>query len=197
MNDLGMLYEMWAYLTVVRAVARLLDRPIPSHAFFRAEHRGIRFLLRRGRRHGVTFDGDGRRATVVYNPRFPARAGLLAQRPDMLLTVERGDEVRRFVLDAKYRRDDSTGYVRRHGAPGPPESALGDLHRYRDAIVTTGGERTVVQAVALFPYRESEPGAFAASKLWTAVDAIGVGAIPLLPGATDYLDRWLRRVLGE
>ncbi|MEP0547006.1 MAG: DUF2357 domain-containing protein [Rhodothermales bacterium] len=195
-NDLWALYEVWAYLTVVRAVARVLDRPISPHDFFRAEHRGIRFLLRRGRRHGVAFEADGRRVTVTYNPRFPARAGLLAQRPDVLLTIERDGTTRRFVLDAKYRRDDSTGYARRHGAPGPPEPALGDLHRYRDAIVSAAGERTVEQAVALFPYREPAPGAFAASKLWTAVEAVGVGAIPLLPGATAYLDRWLRLVLG-
>ena len=194
-SDLWTLYEMWAYLTVVRAVARVLEQPIPAHAFFRAEHRGIRFLLRRGRRHGIAFERDGQRVTVTYNPRFPARAGLLAQRPDVLLTVERGDSTRRFVLDAKYRRDDSAGYARRHGAPGPPESALGDLHRYRDAIVTAAGERTVEQAVALFPYREPEPGVFAASKLWTAVAAVGVGALPLLPGETSYLERWLWRVL--
>ena len=194
-DDLWTLYEMWAYLTVVRAVARVLACPVSPHDFFRAEHRGIRFLLRRGRRHGVTFERDGQRVTVTYNPRFSARAGLLAQRPDVLLSVEEDRTVRRFVLDAKYRRDDSAGYVRRYGAPGPPESALGDLHRYRDAIVSATGERTVEQAIAVFPYREPEPGAFAASKLWTAVEAIGVGAVPLLPGATGYLDRWLRRVL--
>ncbi len=194
-KDLWVLYEMWAYLTLVCTVSRVLDRSVPAHAFFRAEHRGVRFLLRRGRRHGVAFERDGLRVTVVYNPRFSARTGLLAQRPDLLLTVRRGRTVRRFILDAKYRRDDSAGYLRRYGAPGPPEAALGDLHRYRDAIVGKAGERSVEQALALFPYREPEPGAFAASKLWTAVASIGVGAIPLLPGETDYLEHWLRRVL--
>ena len=195
-RDLWALYEMWSYLTLARTVARLLDQPLPARAFFRAEHRGIRFLLRRGRRHAVTLWRGGLRVTVTYNPRFAARSGLLAQRPDLLLTVKRGAVTRRFVLDAKYRRDDGARYVRRYGAPGPPETALGDLHRYRDAIVEPAGGRTVEEAVALYPYRVDESEAFTESRLWASIERIGVGAIPLVPGATDLLDRWLRRVLG-
>lgn len=150
-------------------------------------------MIRRGREHAVSFDLGARRVTVAYNTRFAARPGLLAQRPDILVTVE-GSTTRHFVLDAKYRRDDTAGYVRRFGAPGPPEDALGDLHRYRDAIRNRrSGERIVEQAVALFPYRAGE--AFAGSRLWTAIEHVGVGAIPLVPGVTDYLMRWLAEVL--
>jgi hypothetical protein len=196
-KDLWALYEMWCYLTVVRRVAAHLDRPVPAPAFFRAEHRGVRFLLRRGRRHAVTLRRGDLRATVTYNPRFASRSALLAQRPDLLLTVKRRGAVRRFVLDAKYRRDDSARYVRRYGAPGPPEEALGDLHRYRDAIVEAAGGRSVEEAVALYPYCPTEAEAFTGRRLWTSIQRIGVGAIPLVPGAADWLDRWLQRVLGE
>lgn len=195
-KDLWALYEMWCYLTLVQRVAALLDRPVPPRAFFRGEYRGIRFLLRRGRRHAVTIRRGDVRVTVAYNPRFSARSALLAQRPDLLLTVKRSGTVRRFVLDAKYRRDDSARYVRRYGTPGPPEEALGDLHRYRDAIVEAAGGRPVEEAVALYPYRPVDADAFAEHRLWTSIERIGVGAIPFVPGATDLLDRWLRRVLG-
>ncbi len=194
-KDLPLLYELWAYLTLVRAVAGLLGQPVPPSAFFRAEHRGVRFLLRRGRRHGVAFELPGGRVTLAYNPRFSAAPGLMAQRPDFLMTVESEGQTRRFVLDAKYRRDESPGYLRRYGAPGPPEDALGDLHRYRDAIIEPGPRRTVEQAVALFPAGATD--AFARSRLWTAVERIGVGAIPLVPGETAWLERWLRRVLAR
>lgn len=195
-KDLHLLYELWVYLTLVRAVSDVLGQPVPPSAFFRAEHRGVRFLLRRGRRHGVAFERAGQRVLLAYNPRFSGRAGLMAQRPDVLLTVEAEGRVRRFVLDAKYRRDDRPGYVRRYGAPGPPEDALGDLHRYRDAIVETRAglpARTVEEAVALFPGAATE--AFAESRLWASIELISVGAMPLVPGETAYLDRWLRRVL--
>jgi predicted component of viral defense system (DUF524 family) len=194
-KDLWALYEMWCYLTLVQRVALLMEQSVPARAFFRAEHRGIRFLLRRGRRHAVTLRREGLRVTITYNPRFSTRAALLAQRPDVLLTVKRGGAVRRFVLDAKYRRDDSARYVRRYGMPGPPEEALGALHRYRDAIVEAAGERPVQEAVALYPYRPAEADAFTENRLWTSIERIGVGAIPLVPGATEGLDRWLRRVM--
>ncbi len=193
-KDLHLLYELWAYLTLVCAVSEMLGQPVPASAFFRAEHQGVRFLLRRGRRHGVAFERDGRRVRLAYNPRFSARLGLLAQRPDVLLSIETGDRTSHFVLDAKYRRDDSPGYVRRFGAPGPPEDALGDLHRYRDAIIEAGGERAIAEAVALYPFRAGPD--FAGSRLWTATERIGVGAVPLVPGETSWLERWLRRVLG-
>ena len=190
--ELHELYEVWTYLTVLRAVARALGHPVDPSAFVQAEPVGLRLALRTGHQHGVRFDAPIGPVTVAYQPRFGG--GLLAQRPDLLLSIGDGSARRRYVLDAKYRLDDAAGYVRRHGSPGPPEDALGDLHRYRDAIVERGS-RTVQEAVALFPFREREAGAFGASRLWRSVEALGVGAIPLLPGATGYLDRWLRRVL--
>lgn len=193
-RDLHHLYEMWCYLAVLRETAALVGQPIQARGFFRVEHRGVRLMLRHGHRHGVSFDTGARRVSVTYNPRFPARRGLLAQRPDILLTVE-GSTTRHFVLDAKYRRDDSAGHRRRFGAPGPSEDALGDLHRYRDAIRDRRGERIVEQAVALYPYRADD--AYAESKLWSAIGRVGVGAIPLVPGRTEYLTRWLEGVLSD
>ena len=187
--ELHELYEVWTYLAVLRAVARVLGQPVDPASFVRADPVGLRLAVRAGHAHAVRFAGP---VAVAYQPRFGG--GLLAQRPDLLLTIGKGEERRRYVLDAKYRLDDAAGYVRRHGSAGPPEDALGDLHRYRDAIVERG-RRTVREAVALFPLREAEPGAFGQSRLWQSIGTLGVGAIPLLPGETGYLERWLRRVL--
>jgi hypothetical protein len=200
-EDLAGLYETWGYLTLARLLAAQLGAALPPGAFFAAATYGVRLRLRRGRRHALRLPGPDLAVRLTYEPHFPAAPGLLAQRPDFLLTVERrGAPARLYVLDAKYRRDDTAGYRRRHGAPGPPEEALGDLHRYRDAIVQAGPagvERPVEAAVALFPSREEAPGAFAQSRLWTSIARIGVGAVPLLPGATGYLDHWLADVLGR
>ncbi|MBX5465018.1 MAG: hypothetical protein IRZ26_05630, partial [Clostridia bacterium] len=105
--------------------------------------------------------------------------------------------------------------VRLYGLPGPPTNAIDVLHRYRDAILAVlretpdallpagsgpgpAGPRpkhTVVQAAALFPYREEAPGAYRESRLWRSLDAIGIGAVPLLPGHDHYLEEWLRGAL--
>ena len=54
-----------------------------------------------------------------------------------------------------------------------------------------------MQAVALYPYREEEPGLFEKSRHRRMIDEIGVGAIPLLPGETMHLEAWLWGVLEE
>lgn len=197
-RDLHLLYEMWCYLTVVRRAAFRLGQAVPARAFFRTKYHGVRLMLQSGKPHRIGFADDDRSVQIAYNPRFGARLGLLTQRPDIVLTVTTAASARRYVLDAKYRRDDSAGYRRRYGAPGPPDSALGDLHRYRDAIVeSVGGKahRTVHQAIALYPYHVPEDEAFAETRLWSSIERVGVGAIPLLPGSTHYLDQWLAQVL--
>ncbi|WP_412061011.1 DUF2357 domain-containing protein [Rubrivirga sp. IMCC45206] len=188
MQDLAVLYETWAALAVVRSVAGALGVGPPARPFG-IDVRGADVRLRRGRAHAVRLKGDGVAVEIVNTPRFPAPPALLAQRPDLLLTVRRDGEVRRVVLDAKYRRDDSAEYRRRHGASGPPEDALGTLHRYRDAIP---GE--VALAAALFP--GTPDGPFYGSRLWTSLDTLGVGAVPLRPGATDALDRLITGFVG-
>ncbi len=76
------------------------------------------------------------------------------------------------------------------------------LHRYRDAILErdprVGDEtlkRTVVEGAVLFPLRPPEPGAFRGSPLWSALERLGIGALPFLPGETEYVREWLSRVL--
>ena len=183
-QDLGVLYETWAGLAVLRAVADALGAGAPP-APFRVDAEGADVRVRPGQR--VVVEGASASVEVVHTPRFPAPPALLVQRPDLWLVVRRpGRAPVRVVLDAKYRRDDSAGYRRRHGAAGPPEDALGTLHRYRDAIIDPvgagpgGAGGAVDLAAALFPGDDGP--AFRASRLWTSLDALGVGAVPLRPG---------------
>ena len=184
-QDLAVLFETWAALAVVRMVAEAVGVEPPGRPFG-IDAVGTDVRLRRGRAHGVRLSGRGVTVEVVNTPRFPAPPALLAQRPDLLLTVRRGDIVRRVVLDAKYRRDDTAAYRRRHGAAGPPEDALGTLHRYRDAIV----EGPPVEiAAALFPGTADD--AFLRSRLWTSLETLGVGAVPVRPGDLGGLARFV------
>ena len=197
LKDLHELYELWCFLTLVRLAAEVAGRPLPAAALVRPERRGLHLRLRHGLESAVALELDGGgRLTITNNPRFGGPDLLVPQQPDVLLSLRRpGGPTRHAVLDAKYRLDASPGYRRRYGLPGPPTDALGDLHRYRDAI-RIGGERAVTHAVALFPYRESRPGEWAASRHRRALLDLGVGAIPLLPGETHPLRRWLRDWLG-
>ena len=190
-QDLAVLYETWAALAVVRAAADALGAAPPPP--LRVDVEGADVRLRSKQR--VLIQGGAASVEVAVQPRFPAPPALLVQRPDLWLVVRRaGRAPVRVVLDAKYRRDDSAGYRRRHGAAGPPEDALGTLHRYRDAISgpQTGGA-AVDLAAALFPGDDGP--AFRASRLWTSLDALGVGAVPLRPGQEGALGSLLAGLL--
>jgi hypothetical protein len=182
-QDLAVLFETWTALAVVDAFAEALGVEAPARPFG-IDAVGADVRLRRGRRHGVHLAGRSVGVEIVNNPRFPAPPALLAQRPDLLVTIRRGGGVRRAVLDAKYRRDDSAGYRRRYGVAGPPEDALGTLHRYRDAII---GAPRVEVAAALFPGTADD--AFLRSRLWSSLDRLGVGAVPIRPGDLSGLAR--------
>jgi len=187
-QDLAVLYETWAALAVVQAVADAMGIEAPPRPFG-IDVRGTDVRLRRGRGNAVRLATDEVRVEIVNTPRFPAPPALLPQRPDLLLTIRKGGDVRRVVLDAKYRRDDSAAYRRRHRVAGPPEDALNTLHRYRDAIP---GEIAI--AAALFPGSQEDD--FYASRLWTSLDTLGVGAIPLRPGARAALATFIGGLVG-
>lgn len=197
-KDLHQLYEYWCFLAVLRCVSQEFGTKIDPRDLISVEQDGLRVRLRQGKSTRVTFPlGDGRQLAVTYNPQLGAH-GLVPQKPDILLSVtdKNWPEVH-LVLDAKYRLDASPEYAKSYKTPGPPEDALNAMHRYRDAIlhtVDTVPHRTVVQAAALFPWRDEERD-FETGKLWRALETIGVGAIPFLPGQDDLLRRWLQTVL--
>ena len=178
-QDLSALYETWAALETVGAFARAVGAQAPDQPF------GVRTVgadVRLGRGAAVRLRGVHGEVEVVRQPRFAGPPALLVQIPDLLVTV-RGAAPRRVVLDAKYRVQ----------GEAPPGDALGALHRYRDAIVGPDGRALVSTAAVLFPLRP-EAG-FEASRVWTSLAEIGVGAVPLLPGATEWLDRFARHVV--
>jgi hypothetical protein len=198
-KDISLLYEYWCVLALLRLIAEETGHPIPTADIFAIEQQGLRVLLQRGQQQRIRFAASSsRRVSLIYNPQFGGQAVLTPQQPDVIVEIDDPDwPAVRLVLDAKYRLDSSVEYVHRYGSPGPPEDAINVLHRYRDAILDleAGSQRprrTVIQASALFPYREPQAGEFAISRQYEALQRLGVGALPFLPDQTDYVRDWLR-----
>lgn len=206
-KDLNLLYEYWCYLALLRLISEETGQPISPKDIFSIRQYGLRILLQKGREHAVNFDTSvGRMITITYNPCFQDGSILIPQQPDMLITFQDPHwPTLHLLLDAKYRVDGSQEYFKKYGSPGPPEDAINVLHRYRDAILEYDGKNlsqeqpkhSVVQGVAAFPYRVQSGDDFHRSKLWTSLDRLGIGAIPLLPYSTDYLREWLRSALNR
>lgn len=206
-KELSQLYEYWCYLALLRLISEATGKAIPVRKLFSVRQQGLQVLLQKGRTSSVAFeDCNGRKIKVAYNPRFQGEFVLIPQQPDMLVTLEDPEwPVLHLLLDAKYRVDSSPEFMGRYASPGPPEDALNVLHRYQDAIIESGqpGEekgnpgRTIVQAAAVFPYREPVDGGYRGSLLWKSLARIGVGAVPLLPGDDSYMREWLWTALSR
>jgi predicted component of viral defense system (DUF524 family) len=203
-KEIHSLYEYWCYVTLLRLVAKITDEQIPVRELFSIEQNGLRVRLKRGTSQTVKFSSGGRVLEVTYNPEYKGEAFILPQKPDIVLTIHDPHwPTVRLVIDAKYRLETSPAYVKQFGSPGPPQAAIDALHRYRDAILEETGshgprsetvKRSVVEGVALFPYVDVDDR-FRGSDFWTKLKRLGIGAIPLLPRETRYLEEWLREVL--
>ena len=210
-KDISELYEYWCYLTVLRLLSKRAVT-LDLSDLFSVRQSGLRIRLAQGRAtHQVVEWADGRKVHVRYNPSYatsPADAApftiLVPQRPDIMVSLdEPGWPQQHLILDAKYRLDATNDYVKRFRSPGPPLDAINAMHRYRDAILEADNyqplsslpRRYVVQAVAVFPYRSTQVAPFDQSLLWRGLERIGVGAIPLLPSHTEYLETWLAKSL--
>lgn len=204
-KDVHLLYEYWCYLALVRMLAEILGEEIPSQQLLAVENHGLRIRLARGKKQRVKLSGNAKRQVEIsYNPEFNGADSLLVQKPDIVVTLEDPDwPAIRLVLDAKYRLDTSDAYDLQFGSPGPPADAINVLHRYRDAIVeqvsniearSSAAKKTVVEGVALFPYTDVR-GDFAESRLHESLEKLGIGALPFLPGETQYVETWLRSIL--
>lgn len=181
LKDIHQLYEKWCLITLIKQLAELTQTPIESF------QDGTYTILEEQKFH---FEHPNLpKITLTYQPSFQGISLPLQQRPDYLITLEDSLQQQHYLLDAKYRLDTSPQYKRQFGSSGPPKDALNTLHRYRDAIVIEDGQK-VFQAIALFPAKVNH--SFGKSSLWSSIFEGGIGAIPLLPSRTYYLEQWLR-----
>ncbi|WP_442544986.1 DUF2357 domain-containing protein [Arthrobacter sp. KN11-1C] len=198
LSDLHDLYEIWCFIAVVTLILKISDAEANLEDLLTVSEEGIRVRLAQGRRSSVQLPQGEGSLQIVYNWAFKGLTG--QQRPDITLRfIREGWPDLYVVLDAKYRVDASAEMQAQYGMAAPPPDAINALHRYRDAIVVGSGaatrSRPVVKGVALYPLNRDDSEAFADSGLAMALDALGIGAIPFLPGNKSHLEGWLRALL--
>ncbi|BCR03080.1 hypothetical protein DESUT3_01490 [Desulfuromonas versatilis] len=152
---------------------------------------------------------DGLRIRLAHEPSFSTasnpKAGKIyswttTQEPDIFLEASfpSGDRIH-WVFDAKYRIEDAE-----ESLDLIPEEAINQMHRYRDALIylseaddgTLEKSRPVVGAFVLYPgwFDDGEKE----NPYTGAIDAVGIGGFPLLPGANNlWLESFLRERLGD
>lgn len=123
-------------------------------------------------------------------------AGLNPQRPDIVLSISEGDAVYTYLFDAKYRI-----WTKNDGGieiDASPRAAIDDMHRYRDAILyrlrRAEIRHEIIGAYVLYPGR---PAPHLCAAYDESILKENIGAIPLLPGHLEQLEKRLSDILNK
>ena len=208
-KSIAELYEVWCFLEVRRILTEVLGfaEITASKAQLKAGLNGLSF--KDGRQAGFKLKRDDISINLSHEPVFSCisdvKQGVYSwtttQKPDILLEVTFDDRPALFwVFDAKYR---IAGNEEQDVAP---DDAINQMHRYRDALVYADSQtvdhrksRPVYGAFVLYPgWFDEKAGVNPAQ---ASIDAVGIGAFPLLPGASGpesglWLTEFLRQQFG-
>jgi len=188
-KDVATLYEYWCFLSVVSVIQRYAR--LETTSLIKVRMHGATLQLLKGRESRVRFRrGDGSLIDVSYNPLMDP-IYTTPQRPDAVIEIKAQGV--RIILDAKYRLQFDSDYLRSYGGPGPTEDDINKMHRYRDAVLFQMGNETLKagEAVALFPLPSSVPY-MGQHRFHRSLDLVGIGGIPCYPKALDGLDAYIR-----
>ena len=199
-KDIATLYEIWCFIQVEKVVKELFreqDIDVTTDHQNRMEmHSLFTYDLGKGEHSRIVFkNGDVTLAELVYNPKHTERENdrmgiahfespTVPQKPDIVLQLTKDDLERgmnlTYLFDAKYRIEQD-----RQGRDVPPDDAINQMHRYRDAIYYStpqnGLKKEVLGGYILFPGQMTETDHFRQS-----VDEVNIGAFPLRPGVEQH-----------
>jgi hypothetical protein len=207
MKSVAELYEVWCLLEVRRALMES-DFVEKSSSKATLKNKGVEKSLHEGFNAAFHLErADGIKIRLAHEPPFspPGKESLRpgsiyswnnTQKPDILLeaTFANGEKIH-WIFDAKYRIADD-----KNSMDFAPEDAINQMHRYRDALIhihqaDDGGHeksRPVLGAFVLYPGFFDESGSNSVNPYLEAIEAVGIGAFPLLPGREN---KWLRDFL--
>ena len=197
-KDIATLYEIWCFIEVshiVKAQLHLDDEDVEHRN--RMEMNGIfSWELGKGEHSRILFRKDGvELAELVYNPKNADKENdnvgmkdlvvpTVPQKPDIVLQLTKNDLQQgmkmTYLFDAKYRIEGKD-----KGVDVPPEDAINQMQRYRDAIYykdydANALKKEVIGGYILFP-GDGEPNDVAVSKFYKTIKEVNIGAFPLRP----------------
>lgn len=199
-KDIATLYEIWCFIEVSHIVKKQLGVDVDVDHRNRMEMNGVfTWELGKGEHSRILFRKNGvELAELVYNPKHTDKENdsismehlvvpTVAQKPDIVLQLTKDDIEKgmkmTYLFDAKYRINDRTDA----GVDTPPDDAINQMHRYRDAIYFKDNKegdnalkKEVIGGYILFP-GNGDPIEVAKAKFQQSLDEVNIGAFPLRP----------------
>lgn len=211
-KNISLLYEYWCFLKLVQILKEQNASEISYQDLIKVRANKFRVELQKGIESKVVFKkaNVGESTTAYFNREFKVddrKAFTYNQRPDYTIEFKRKGFEKPFwyLFDAKYRFDESDQEAK--GVFNAPKDAIGQLHRYRDAILHTEPEeatyRRVIKnlgGIILYPYPLSEKE-FEDNLFYKSIKDVNIGALPFLPGktalASDLLNYMINKATPE
>ncbi len=216
-KDIATLYEIWCFIEVSHIVKELLGIDVDVDHRNRMEMNGIfTWELGKGEHSHILFKKDNvELAELVYNPKHTEEENdnismenlvvpTVAQKPDIVLQLTKQDLQKdmkmTYLFDAKYRIEGRTP----SGVDTPPEEAINQMHRYRDAIYykehsSNELKKEVIGGYILFP-GDGQKADVEVSKFYKTISEVNIGAFPLRPkdkNNRDLLVTFIESLIGK
>ena len=216
-KDIATLYEIWCFIEVshiVKDELQLSDTDVDHRN--RMEMNGVfTWELGKGEHSRILFKKDNvELAELVYNPKNTERENsdmgmkdlvvrTVPQKPDIVLQLTKNDLQQgmkmTYLFDAKYRIAD-----RQNGVDNPPDDAINQMHRYRDAIYykehgSGALKKEVIGGYILFP-GDGEPDDVAMARFHKSIEEVNIGAFPLRPKDKrnrQLLEDFIEQLIGK
>ncbi|MGI6198766.1 MAG: DUF2357 domain-containing protein [Candidatus Cloacimonadaceae bacterium] len=189
LKNIDELYQLWCFVKLKQMIGSLLPEDKVEQRFEPPINKRP-FFFESGLQKRVVFKwANSDEVEIIHEFRYRQnqagnRTYTLEQKPDIVLKITKNDLKDKYtftyLFDAKYRIEEAGDTIDK-----PPEDAINQMHRYRDAIyyenkVTKKPEKEVIGGYILFP---GSVGAeeFKKCNYFASIGKINIGAFPFKP----------------
>ncbi len=204
LKNIADLYQIWCFIEMKNVIQSLLNIQPEEKDLAEILIDGFTVQLRSGRNSKITFRKDnGDLIELFHELRYTNQLNdntmshTINQEPDIVLRFTKSDYHEKmqftYLFDAKYRliSDDTED-----GRDLPPDDAINQMHRYRDAIFYQTHQedhrpkKEVIGAYVLFPGR-NDSADVESMYFQKSISKVNIGAYPLVPGIQKFANNSL------
>lgn len=207
-KNISTLYEYWCFLKLVQILKEQNASEIDYQDLIKFKANKFHVELAKGEPSKVSFKklGTEESTTIYFNKEFIKGTGKVFtynQKPDYAIEFKKigFDKPFWYLFDAKYRFDEQS--ESENNTYNVPQDAIGQLHRYRDAILHTEltnstyrGAIKNLGGIILYPYPLQE-NEFIKNDYFKSIKEVNIGALPFLPSKTGLVSELLNTLINR
>lgn len=207
-KDISKLYEYWCFLKLVQILKEQTANEIEYQDLIKIESNKFCVKLKSGNPSEVRFKKkeSDEKISIYYNKEFRKdgkKVFTYNQKPDYSIEFKKNGFEKPFwyLFDAKYRFEEDKALDNNNY--NVPQDAIGQLHRYRDAILHTEPTNSTYRAaiknlggIILYPYPLTE-NQFISNDFFKSIEQVNIGALPFLPSKSRLVSELLNTMINK